>query len=204
MSYEENLKSFNADADASIGIYTGVPGQPGSASPNGGKQYCPLRITGKNQVGLNAAKAGVSDGATTSGSPTVTSATGAFTSADVGRPISGAGVPAGATIITINSGTSVAISANATATATGVSLTFGLAATVGVLQNKPQKPGMAATVGHIGITNGLAGAAISAGAEVVPDSTGRFVPGVATSAGLRFISHGIAAAAGELVPLQIV
>jgi hypothetical protein len=57
MSYEENLKSFNADADASIGIYTGVPGQPGSASPNGGKQYCPLRITGKNQVGLNAAKA---------------------------------------------------------------------------------------------------------------------------------------------------
>lgn len=135
MSYEENLKSFSADADASVGIYTGVPGQPGSAVPNSGKQYCALQYTGKNQVGL---------------------ATGA------------------AQIV------------------------------VGVLQNKPQRPGAAATVGYQGITNLLAGAPVDAGEEVVADATGRFVPGASTAGGLRFISQGIAAGAGELFPAQIV
>jgi hypothetical protein len=69
----------------------------------------------------------VADGATTNGSPTVTSATAAFTSADVGRTISGAGIPAGSTIIAVGSATSVTISQNATATATGVSITIGRA-----------------------------------------------------------------------------
>lgn len=133
--YEENLKSFSADADASVGIWSGVPGQPGSASPNSVMQYRCVKITGKNQVGL----------------------------------------------------------------ATGLGDNV-----VGILQNKPQKPGAPCTVAHIGISHGVAGAAISAGAEVVPDATGRFVPGTSTGAGLRFISHGIAAAVGELFPVQIV
>jgi hypothetical protein len=66
----------------------------------------------------------VTDGVTTSTSATVTSATANFTTNDIGRTISGAGIPANSTIITINSGTSVVISANATATATAVSLTI--------------------------------------------------------------------------------
>ena len=67
----------------------------------------------------------VTDGVTTITDPTVTSATAAFTAADVGSTITGAGIPALATILSINSPTSVEISANATATATGVTLTIG-------------------------------------------------------------------------------
>jgi Phage capsid family len=65
----------------------------------------------------------VADGATNTNT-TVTSATAAFTSADVGSFITGAGIPAGATITVIGSATSVTISAAATATATGVILTI--------------------------------------------------------------------------------
>lgn len=66
------------------------------------------------------------DGATTNASATLTSATGAgFTLSDVGRPVSGAGIPVGATIIGWTSATSVTMSANATATASGVSVTLG-------------------------------------------------------------------------------
>ena len=52
MAYEESLKSITLDADASLGIYTGVPGLPGSASPNGGKQYTFVKVTGAHTVGL--------------------------------------------------------------------------------------------------------------------------------------------------------
>lgn len=55
MAYEENLRSLSLDADASIGIFTGPPGVPGSASPNYGKQYCFVKVTGANQCGLATA-----------------------------------------------------------------------------------------------------------------------------------------------------
>lgn len=104
MSYEESLRSISLDADASVGIYTGVPGQPGSAVPNSGKQYCFLKITGSHQVGL------------------------------------------------------------CTATTD---------AAVGILQNKPQKPGAAATVGYSGVSNVIAGEVIAAGDRVGPGTTGK-------------------------------
>src|SRR5690349_20517830 len=66
----------------------------------------------------------VTDGATTSGSPTVTSNTAKFNSSDVGYTLNGSGIPANSTITAVNSPTSVTISANATATATGVTLTI--------------------------------------------------------------------------------
>lgn len=66
----------------------------------------------------------VTDGATTSGSPNVTSATANFTTADVGKGISGAGIPAGATILSRTSATVVVISANASATGAGVTITI--------------------------------------------------------------------------------
>ena len=65
------------------------------------------------------------DGNTTSGSRTVTSASGAFTTADVGSSISGTGIPTGTTIVTVNSPTSVTISADATGTGTTAALTLG-------------------------------------------------------------------------------
>jgi len=128
MSYEESLRSISLNADASVGIYTGVPGQPGSAVPNGGKQYCFLRITGKDQCGL--------------------------------------AVGGGGEIV------------------------------VGVLQNKPQKPGAAATVGIAGVTNVVSGGALAAGVRVGPDATGRAV----AAAGGPCVTLGTAAGAGELVP----
>jgi hypothetical protein len=69
------------------------------------------------------------DGNTTNGSPTVTSATGAFATLDEGTAISGANIPAGARILTRNSSTSVTMTVNATGTATTTVLTVGGVAT---------------------------------------------------------------------------
>jgi hypothetical protein len=65
------------------------------------------------------------DAATTSSSTTLTSATAAFTSADVGRTISGSGIPGGTTVSSVTNGTTIVLSAAATATATGVTITLG-------------------------------------------------------------------------------
>lgn len=73
---------------------------------------------------LNKART-FADGATTNGSPTLTSATANFGSVAVGRTITGAGIPGGTTILSVQSRTSATLSANATATATGVSFTIG-------------------------------------------------------------------------------
>lgn len=126
MAYEENLRSLSLDADASIGVYTGVPGQPGSLSPNGAFQYRMVKLTAKNTVGL---------------------------------------------------------------------CTLATDAVVGVLQNKPQRPGQAATVGYEGVTNVTAGGTIAVGDTLVPDATGRAVQGAAGR--LRALAP---AAVGELVP----
>jgi hypothetical protein len=104
--YEEALTSISLTADATLGIYTGVPGQPGSAVPNTGKMYTFVKVTGANQVGLCVA------------------ATDLY---------------------------------------------------VGVLQNKPQKPGAAATVGILGVTNVICGGVVAAGDKVAPDASGRAV-----------------------------
>lgn len=138
MAYEENLRSFSADADASVGIYTGVPGLPGSASPNGGKQYFALRLTGKNQVGLVAAAGGVG--------------------------------------------------------------------CIGVLQNKPQRPGAPCTVGYQGISFCTAGGVINAGDNVTVDINGRFVTNTTPSA--TSVTVGVAMAptagtVGELFPVLL-
>lgn len=52
MSYEESLRSVSLNADSSLAGYTGVPGLPGSAKPNYGKQYRFVKVTGENTVGL--------------------------------------------------------------------------------------------------------------------------------------------------------
>lgn len=89
-------------------------------------EYASLGITTTAMFGQIGSRV-VTDGATTNNDKTVTSLTAAFTAADVGKSISGTGIPTGAYIVSINSSTSVEISANATATATSVSITIGLA-----------------------------------------------------------------------------
>lgn len=65
----------------------------------------------------------VTDGVTNS-TTAVTSATAAFTQADVGDAISGAGIPAGTVIVQVTSATAATLSQAATATATGVTFTI--------------------------------------------------------------------------------
>lgn len=55
---------------------------------------------------------------TTNGSAAITAPAGTFTEEDSGRPITGAGIPAGATVTTTASDTAATLSANATASAT--------------------------------------------------------------------------------------
>lgn len=64
------------------------------------------------------------DGVTTLGSTTVTSATAAFTRADVGKTISGTGIPASTKIVSVTSATAVVISNAATATGSGITITI--------------------------------------------------------------------------------
>lgn len=68
----------------------------------------------------------VADGVTNTDT-SLTSATAAFTAADVGRPVSGTGIPAGTTITIVTNATTVVLSAATTATATGVAITIGTA-----------------------------------------------------------------------------
>lgn len=79
---------------------------------------------------LSAALHVFTDGATTNADPTLTSATAAFKPSDVGKAVSGAGIPGATTIATFTSATSVEMSANATATATGVTVTLTRTKTV--------------------------------------------------------------------------
>ena len=69
----------------------------------------------------------VSDGATTSGSPTFTSASAAFVANDVGVPITATGIPANTTILSVTNSTTVTLSANASATDSALSTTIGSA-----------------------------------------------------------------------------
>ena len=131
MSYEESLRSITLEADASVGIYTGFPGLPGSAKPNGGKQYHFVKVTGKNTCGL----AGAAD------------------------------------------------------------------RVIGVLQNKPQQPGGAATVGIRGITNVVAGVVLTAGDEVLPDANGAADKATAGEGVGVVLQDG---APGTLVPVLLV
>lgn len=67
--------------------------------------------------------------ATTDTDATVTAPAGSFTSADVGRSITGAGIPAATTIATVTNSGSIELSAAATATAAGVVATVDSADT---------------------------------------------------------------------------
>lgn len=67
----------------------------------------------------------VTDAATTSGSPTLTSVTAYFSAADVGKSIVGAAIPAGTTVQSVVNTTSITMSANANATAAKQAVTIG-------------------------------------------------------------------------------
>lgn len=66
----------------------------------------------------------ISDGVTILNSPVLTSATAAFTAADVGRPITGTNIPLGATVLNWTNSTTIRLSKNATKS--GVAVYFSI------------------------------------------------------------------------------
>jgi hypothetical protein len=44
MAYEENLQTISLLASSDVAVYTGVPGMPGSASPNAGYQFRVVKL----------------------------------------------------------------------------------------------------------------------------------------------------------------
>lgn len=131
-TYDESIRSITLDADASLAEYTGVPGLPGSASPNSGNQYRFVKVTGAHQCGI----ADNTD-----------------------------------------------------------------ALVIGVLQNKPQVTGAAATVAIRGISLVEAGDAINAGDAVAVDADGK---GVAAGGGDTVVGVAVGgAASGTLVPVLL-
>jgi len=82
-----------------------------------------LTIAAMSEIGYRT----VTDGVTTSGSAAVTSVTASFTADDVGKPISGTGIPAATTILSVQSATAATLSANASASGTSITFTLGIA-----------------------------------------------------------------------------
>ena len=131
MAYEESLRSITLNADATVGIYTGVPGQPGSPTPHGGKQYHFVIVTGVHQCGL----------------------------AD------------------------------------------GTGQVVGVLQNKPQGVGNAATVGFHGVSKVVSDVAITAGQKIASSADGQAaVAGASNAIG---VALSTSANPGELIDVLL-
>lgn len=58
MAYDETQRRISLDADASIGIRTGVPGMAGSTDPNFGKQFTFVKVTGSHIAGSVSAAGG--------------------------------------------------------------------------------------------------------------------------------------------------
>lgn len=120
-------------AYAGAGTFTATAGVSFTATVRfpGGSTFTVVAVAGAaaafvGRGSFGAGPAGVAvTGSTTSGSAAVTSATPVFTAGDVGRPISGAGIPDGAVIVAVGSPTAATISVPATATATGATLTLG-------------------------------------------------------------------------------
>lgn len=131
MAYEESLRSITLNADDSLAVYTGVPNQPGSPSPHGGKQYHFVKVTGAHQCGL------------------------------------------------AGSGDKV----------------------IGVLQNKPQHEGNAATVAIRGVSKVVCDAALDAGDEVAASADGQAAAaGTGDAVG---VALSTTANAGELVSVLL-
>lgn len=126
-------------SDDSLTIQVGRPGVGGTVHPftfrgcaiTSWELACQVNeiVTFGASIAAMGAESGsrvVIDGVTNTDT-TLSSATAAFTSADIGKRVSGTGITAGSYIVSITSATAVVLSAATTATDTGVSITIGTA-----------------------------------------------------------------------------
>ncbi|MFN3077022.1 MAG: DUF2190 family protein [Alphaproteobacteria bacterium] len=103
------------------------------------------------------------------------------------------GTPAAAADLSANQFYAVKITA-----ANSVNLAGAGEAAYGILQNKP-KSGQACDVMVVGVTKAQAGAAISAGAKLMIDATGRVVTFSGSAKTVVGVAKETAAAAGEVI-----
>jgi hypothetical protein len=126
MAYEESLRSISLDADASIGIFTGVPGTIGAANPNSGMQYRWVKITGERIVGLCTAATDITVGILQNKPQQVGGASQVGYSG-VSKAIAGTGgFTAGTRVGPATDGTTIAA-----ATGPGIAITSAIAGAVG-------------------------------------------------------------------------
>lgn len=94
-----------------------------------GNQTNPLHVQVNDTINYSGTRVTAADGHTTSGSAAISSASAAFDQNDVGKTISGTGIPGSgftaSTILTVTDATHATISANATATNTNTVFTIG-------------------------------------------------------------------------------
>lgn len=139
----------------------------------------PTKVLVSNDTGRT-----VTDGVTTAGSATVTSATANFKAADVGNGLSGGDLPDGATIATVTSATSVTLACTGCAPGSFTAVTSASAQVITI------SPAVLPTSSRY-VTNGSgAGTRVltGGGAEFAPSDVGlpiNFVPPIATLAGAR-------------------
>jgi len=129
MTFTIQVKYLGSGASNVVETWKDLSMAPSSTN-SGAANYAPPIVnnpwTGSRYirlVDLNAAvpvARTVTDGVTTTGSNTVTSATANFMESDEGGTITGAGLPSGTLISEVASASSTTVSNNATATATGV------------------------------------------------------------------------------------
>ena len=127
MAFDESIRSISLNADASLAVYTGVPGQPGSADPNYGKQYRFVKVTGASIVGLCTANTDNSIGVMQS-KPQVTGQAATVAIRGVSFVLSGAAIAAGAKITTDSTGRAITVPGSGSPVTYGVAITATAAA----------------------------------------------------------------------------
>ena len=126
MAFEEGLRSIRLNADSTLAVYTSVPGQPGSADPNGGKQYRFVKVTGASQVGLADATANEIVVGVLQNKPQYTGQSATVAIRGVSKVQAGGNVNAGQAVKVKNTGEAVAATLPADAAlVVGVAVTSG-------------------------------------------------------------------------------
>jgi len=122
MAFDESLRSISLNADSSIATYTGVPGLPGSADPNYGKQYRFVKVTGVQTAGLCTANTDHSIGVLQS-KPQVVNQAATVAIRGVSFVMAGAAVTAGARVTTDAQGRAITVPGSGTPITYGIALT---------------------------------------------------------------------------------
>ena len=126
MAFEEAIRSISLQADASLAVWTSVPGQPGSAAPNGGKQYRFVKVTGEATAGLADTTANEVVVGVLQNKPQVTNQAATVAIRGVSKVIAGGTVAAGAAVKVDSQGRAVAATLPADAALkVGIALTGG-------------------------------------------------------------------------------